>query len=328
MYRCIKPDAKELYDHNPQKHIELCGRICYKSEDRITEDSNKKFIADMHGRNHWAMLEHFRFIAIVPPHIHNYIKCACSPYIVTTVEEVVDSEYKLRYMVSASARALMDTITEVEGWRDNGLDGDKNSTLVALMALIKHIVYHYGCNELFGGQYSPCQQHNITIVERDEMRNGKFTPYEIFNHEWHTVLFTVDRGITHEFVRQRPCSFAQESTRYCNYSLGKFDSSIGVIRPFEFKDDTEGFVLWEKCMHYLNEMYQQMIRAKIKPQWARSILPQSTKADLVTTTNNKEWQHIVNLRYLGTTGAPHPQIVEVMAILVDGCGWAKEMAGK
>lgn len=71
-----------------------------------------------------------------------------------------------------------------------------------------------------------------------------------------------------------------------------------------------------------------MARAGIKPQWARSILPQSTKADLVITTNNKEWQHIVNLRYLATTGAPHPQIVEVMSILVDENQWAKEMAGK
>lgn len=330
MYRCIKPDAKELYDSDPQKHIELCGRICYKSEDRITEESNKKFISDMHGRNHWAMLEHFRFIAIVPPHIHGFIKSIGSPYIVTTVDEIThdNGERDLRHMVSASARALMDAVTEVEEWRDNGLDGDKQSVLVALMAFIKHIVYHYGCSELFGGQYSPCQQYNISIVERDELRNGKFTQYEIFRHEWHTVLFTVDRGITHEFVRHRPCSFAQESTRYCNYSLGKFDSSIGVVRPFEFKDGTEGYVLWEKCMHYINEMYQQMARAGIKPQWARSILPQSTKADLVITTNNKEWQHIVNLRYLATTGAPHPQIVEVMSILVDENQWAKEMSGK
>ena len=116
MYRCIKPDAKELYDSDPQKHIELCGRICYKSEDRITEESNKKFISDMHGRNHWAMLEHFRFIAIVPPHIHGFIKSIGSPYIVTTVDEIThdNGERDLRYMVSASARALMDAVTGYE----------------------------------------------------------------------------------------------------------------------------------------------------------------------------------------------------------------------
>lgn len=206
MYRCIKPDAKELYDSDPQKHIELCGRICYKSEDRITEESNKKFISDMHGRNHWAMLEHFRFIAIVPPHIHGFIKSIGSPYIVTTVDEIThdNGERDLRHMVSASARALMDAVTEVEEWRDNGLDGMKQSVLVALMAFIKHIVYHYGCAELFGGQYSPCQQYNISIVERDELRNGKFTQYEIFHHEWHTVLFTVDRGIVHAPLHRNP----------------------------------------------------------------------------------------------------------------------------
>lgn len=330
MYRCIAPQAEELYSPDPQKHIELIGRICYKSEDRITDESNKKFISDLHGRGHWAMLEHFRFIAIVQAITYQYIKGISSPYIATTVDRYtnIHGNDDIRYMVSTNARALMDAVAEVNEWREDGLDGDKYGTLAALMSIIKHIVHYYGCYELFGGQYEPCQQYNIDIISRDAMTLDHFTAREIAAHCWHSIKFTVDRGVTHEFVRQRPCSFAQESTRYCNYSLGKFDSAIGVIVPYEFKPGTELHELWEKCMHYDNEMYQQMIRAGASPQWARSILPQSTKADLVITTTNKEWQHIVNLRYLGTTGSPHPQMVEGMTDLVYKYAWAKEMAGK
>lgn len=302
MYRCITPGAVELYDREPQKHIEMIGRVCYKSEDKITDDSDKKFIANMHSRNHWAMLEHFRFIMEVSSTIYFDIMRVHSPYITMTEEAVYDGgDSDVRYMISASARGLMDAMAIVNAMDDSSI---KDDMFIALTLIIKHIVWHYGCVQMFGGEYTPCKNGNVTIIEREYLREWDYTSAEIMAHDWHSVKFTCDRGVTHELVRHRPASFAQESTRYCNYSLGKFNEAIGVIRPFEFKDGTEQFIIWEKCMHYLNEMYQQLIHAGASPQWARSILPQSTKADIVITCPLSEWQHIINLRYIGTTGAP------------------------
>ena len=58
----VQAQVREMFDRNPQKHIEAIGRICYKSEDMITEDSHRGFVKRMHDSRHWAMLEHFRFI--------------------------------------------------------------------------------------------------------------------------------------------------------------------------------------------------------------------------------------------------------------------------
>lgn len=40
------------------KQIERAGRVCYKSEDKITEDSAKSFVDRMIASGHGAMLEH------------------------------------------------------------------------------------------------------------------------------------------------------------------------------------------------------------------------------------------------------------------------------
>ena len=54
----------------------------------------------------------------------------------------------------------------------------------------------------------------------------------MLEHSQLSVLFTCDRGVANELVRHRIASFAQESTRYCNYSKEKFEGSITVVEPF------------------------------------------------------------------------------------------------
>lgn len=48
-----------LDGHNILKHIEMCGRVCYKSEDKITDTSAAAFVAGIIKRGHEAVLEHF-----------------------------------------------------------------------------------------------------------------------------------------------------------------------------------------------------------------------------------------------------------------------------
>lgn len=139
-------------------------------------------------------------------------------------------------------------------------------------------------------------------------------------HQDLSVKFTVDRGVTHELVRMRDCSFAQESTRYVNYSKGKFGNQITVIKPCFWNEDTEIFNEWKMGCEEAEKSYFILLNEGATPQEARDVLPTSVKADIIMTTNIREWIHVLELRALGTTGKPHPQMEQVMIPL------AKEFA--
>lgn len=171
----------------------------------------------------------------------------------------------------------------------------------------------------------------------------------MLEHASLTVIFTVDRGVSHELVRHRMASFAQESTRYCNYSTGKFGNEITVIEPCfyddipdeekelcrkaldvpnAYKDDHindflkritdihRRYARWYETCRYAERGYFQLLELGATPEEARGVLPTNLKTDIVVTANIREWRHILNLRAAGTTGKPHPQIMEVMVELL------------
>jgi len=124
-----------------------------------------------------------------------------------------------------------------------------------------------------------------------------------------SVKFITDRAVSHELVRHRLCSFAQESQRYVNYDK----KGIIFIKPVGIKEDSEEFYEWKNAVSYAANMYHEQIDAyNLKPEIARSVLPNSTKTEIVVTANLREWRHIFNLRSIGTTGRPHPQMKNLM----------------
>lgn len=129
-----------------------------------------------------------------------------------------------------------------------------------------------------------------------------------------SVRFTTDRGVANELVRHRNCSFAQESTRYCRY-----DTGISVIKPPLNDDDIVEWA-WTNAIDSVDQVYGAMLERGVAPEIARSILPLSTKTEIVVTTNLREWRHIFKLRVLGTTGKPHPQIKSLLLPLLDEFG--------
>lgn len=134
----------------------------------------------------------------------------------------------------------------------------------------------------------------------------------MLEHYSFSVKFTVDRGVSHEIVRHRVASFAQESTRYCNYSKGKFGQEITVIKPCFWDDEKSlGYALWYESCAQAESYYFSLLNHGATPQEARSVLPNSLKTDIVVTANLREWRHFFKLRAVGLTGAPHPQMVEV-----------------
>lgn len=151
--------------------------------------------------------------------------------------------------------------------------------------------------------------------------------HAMLEHISMSVIFTVDRGVTHELVRHRIASFAQESTRYCNYSKDKFDGQVTFIKPLFFSDELNEkyndivykdnkFFHWREAMEIAEEEYLALIENGATPQEARTVLPNSTKSQIVVTADLREWRHIFELRAIGTTGKPHPQMLEVMVPLL------------
>ena len=143
------------------------------------------------------------------------------------------------------------------------------------------------------------------------------------------VKVITDRGVTHEIVRHRLFAFAQESTRYCNYWKNKFGNEITVILPVwflsEHNDDWNGvtgtprkqeYLRWKKACVEAQAAYMQLIKNfKASPQEARSVLPNSLKAEINISGNVREWRHFFKLR---CSNAAHPQMRELARDMLKG----------
>lgn len=132
-----------------------------------------------------------------------------------------------------------------------------------------------------------------------------------------SVKFICDRGVSHEIVRHRIASFAQESTRYCNYIKEDFGTEITVIKPLFFDEGTYGYDVWYNACRSAEDAYFDLLNYGCTPEQARSVLPNSLKTEIVVTMNLREWRHFFNLRALGTTGKPHPQMKEIALPLLN-----------
>ena len=125
------------------------------------------------------------------------------------------------------------------------------------------------------------------------------------------MRFVCDRGVSHEMVRHRVASFAQESTRYCNYSLDKFGKEITVVRPSWCGQDSDLYKRWYEGCKLAESAYFALVDEGATPQEARSVLPNSTKTEIIVTMNLDGWDHFFCLR---DNAAAHPDMREVAAM--------------
>lgn len=142
----------------------------------------------------------------------------------------------------------------------------------------------------------------------------------MIEHSTLTIKFIVDRGVSHELVRHRIASFAQESTRYCNYAADKFENEINVISIQEglaldkatnqlpLSKITKILDEWLAAVDDAEQHYLNLIELGASPQMARSVLPNSTKTEIIMTANYREWRNFFRLR---TAESAHPQMREV-----------------
>lgn len=247
------------------KHIELCGRTCYKSTDKITEASSEPFVNGMIDSKHYAMLEHGtvylkkRILGFDDILLHKYLTNKYSKAFIVNDVVYITTNYRV--------------ITENYWNRD----------------------LKYLCN--------PTEHHEKRI----------------------TVKFVCNRQVSHEFVRHRVFSFAQESTRYCNYTKDKFDGQLTFIKPCWINEEyvpgeykgSDQFIVLIEYLENVESTYNFMINSGWKPQQAATVLPNALKTELIMTGFVSDWKHFFNLRAIGTTGAPHPQAKELAEPLMN-----------
>lgn len=281
------------------KQIERVGRVCYKSEDKITEDSAKSFVDRMIKSGHGAMLEHGTVYLTIPGEHDPDEWGRTAPFL----------NYKGEYTYNKYSK----------------------------------IVYEHYKQEPVGTQADFCtsiprSRRHITTNFRVLVENGWLDDLQYICEptEYHekrvTVHFVCDRGVSHEFVRHRVMSFAQESTRYCNYSKDKFNNELTFIQPCWLDDerlklygpyhtvirDKSPESIFIASLNNAEKDYIDLIDLGWKPQEARAVLPNSLKTELIVTGFVSDWKKFFRLRSrIAETGKPHPQAQELADPLMD-----------
>lgn len=264
----------EIWEQEPGiqgifKQIERAGRICYKSEDNITEDSAEPFVQRMIDSKHTAMLEHGTVYLYVKHDEQDGVDMG-DPYdislnLILNRFTVHNSNFDTHEsFFTTNLRVLVENFPE--DWRD---------------ILNKYAV-----------------DYDDRFIYRP------------------TVHFTCNRQVSHEFVRHRVFSFAQESTRYCNYTKGKFGGELTFIDPC-WKCTKLQHEQLTSALRYAEIYYKYLIDAGFQPQQAATVLPNALKTELVMTGTVDQWDGFFDLRARGTTGKPHPQAKELAEPLMN-----------
>lgn len=274
--KLIESSVQIIEEKDPYKMIELAGRTCYKSEDKITENSAKEFVDRMIKLGHGAMLEHGTIYLTIDGEDPNLSRIQSNPYTKVNLvpyEVLTEDNYTISYKayITTNLRVLI----------ENNL------------------------KELLCYQVEPTEHHEKRI----------------------TAKFICDRGVSHEFVRHRVFSFAQESQRYCNYNKDKFNNELTFIKPTWLDIPTGDYTYWDGdwcdldnmkiqlpsdngvadnflwCLNNAGMQYRLLINKGLKPQEARGVLPNATKTELVMTGFESDWEGFFKLR---CSGAAHP----------------------
>lgn len=301
----IEPKVELIEESNPLKKIEIAGRTCYKSEANITDESAQKFFKTLAKNNHMAMLEHATFV--FQTHREDiYLNCCrnkyfnCSEVHFVSVDENKKDEQvdSARYIISANLRVILES---------------RNMFLICpLYRYNPDIVYlDTETNELLREYIDYINPDDIKVIDINDI--DFIHTEEVDKHIYTTMRFTCDRGVTHEIVRHRPFSFAQESTRYVNYTKEQNgNGDIKFIKPADFNNWSEALkAVFISSLERAEDSYNMMIGNGAVAQEARAVLPNAVKTEIVITGNHSQWKHFFNLRSFGTTGKPHPDMKKV-----------------
>ncbi len=287
-------EIQDELDRGPiARRIETCGRLCYKSEAKISEESAIPFIKNiaLHGHNSVLEMAVATFtVQCHPEQVFEFFACQPKFLIVDRTETGL--------LLTGSIRAFRELYKTCN---ENDIVND--------MITVLYQRHPYLFEDLFSDQEElRIANPAITVakVELDDVE--KLPPELLIRHRVVGVKLIVNRAVTHELVRHRPCSFLQESQRYCRYSRDTFGNEVSFVRPLFFAEDSPEFLLWQEAMEEAEKSYFRLLETATA-QAARTVLPNSCKTEIIVYCNLEEWQHIFALR---TSSGADPSMREIM----------------
>ncbi len=299
--RVVEP-AFEILDEFFQQgrileQIERCGRVCYKSEDKITPESAIPFIKGIIKRGHESVLEMASIVLEVSVDgesiMHKFferIPRFCQ----------ADKLERRHYLLSGNPRSFRDLAR-----------GHKDLKLVKAIMRVLTSEYPVLFEDLAPSRgWIPQDGVRIKILSPAEIDS---LPVEyLIKHRNLLVHFIINRAVSHELVRHRLASYLQESQRYCRYGESKFGGEVAFIKPCFFEQGSHEYDLWQKAMESTEKIYLELLKTS-SPQAARTVLPNSCKTEIMVHTNLAEWSHILKLR---ASKAADPSMREIMLMLL------------
>ncbi|OGQ96905.1 MAG: thymidylate synthase complementing protein ThyX [Deltaproteobacteria bacterium RIFOXYD12_FULL_57_12] len=273
--------------------IEACGRICYKSEDKITAASAVPFIRGIikHGHNSVTEMGVLTLRIGCPD-----ASLAAGFFRLLPRYLVVDEPAAGTLLITGSVRAFRELYM-------NHAEVELVRAITGFLAARHPLFYEDMVAAAALPAVAGVTVAKVPLAEVDTLP----TPL-LARHRHLAVKFIVNRAITHEIVRHRPCSYLQESQRYCRYDGDKFGNQVTFIKPLFYPEGSVEYRLWEKAMRETEALYLQLL-ATSSPQAARTVLPNSCRTELITYANLIEWLHIFRLR---TSKPAEPTMREIM----------------
>ncbi len=271
------------------ERIETCGRICYKSEDKITSESAIPFVKKIVQHGHNSVME----MAALS------LKVICS-------ETQLDSFFKNqpKYLVVDNFEEGILITGTLRGFREFYSFNQNDAIAQSCIALLaEKEPYLFADITPQNVDDSGVYVTKLTLAEVEALEAEL-----LLNHRFVAVKFITNRAVTHELVRHRPVSYLQESQRYCRYNQEKFGNQVTFIKPMFFDDGTDEFEDWKTAMIETEKLYLKLLETS-SPQAARTVLPNSCKTEIITFCTLAEWKHIFSLR---TTKHAEPSMREVM----------------
>lgn len=308
-----KQSHQRIKESNPLKLIELAGRTCYKSENKIgctlpngckfkytpnsencdtcDEHSSYKFSRMLTKIGHHSVLEHASICFEVDSHTIYYLWYRFLSVSNSKIK-YVHFTYKHRYLISANFRTWLEVLNQPFTWP------------IKLIRIKQYLSKKYPVI------FSSLAIDRNGLKDMQPTEEKDMSAEEAMVHATRTYRFITNRGISHEIVRHRPWAYSQESTRYVDYV-----KDILFIKPTHLeKAGMLQKICWYGSMKMLEVTYKTLRKLGCRKENARGVLPNDLKTEIVCTANLNEWKYMLNLR---TGKAAHPQMRELMKPVLD-----------
>lgn len=296
--KIVEPYVKLLKFDNIYDRIEYATRNCYKSQKSDTSEKRDNFIIDKIEKNHLSVLEHSNI-----PLVWNFSKDEIDDavYIYQWLQAVRGesgakvyislSKLQQSIIISGNVRAWIDLFSYDLKYSPLFNEGFLDMLETALSK--EHPMFFLDRNILPVGDIR-------TITEEDAILHD-------FIHATMTFEILTDRATSHQIVRHRVFSYAQESQRYCNYSRQKFDNNVNFILN-DVDEETKDVMLYS--LGLAENTYMKLLDNKVPPETARMVLPNATATTIIMSGRVLDFADFVDKRTIPAAQGPIRKIAE------------------